>query len=292
MTLNGKFLSSVVEERKGAKLATFLMTPKQWSCHWKTDEGGFDRRGKRLYNVWKCCDIDIDNENRRPEPLRSMTYKAKNNIERNFEGSFVICKSNACWIQGWEKGRGLKCDLAKSNKGNNATATGSRKLNEIGLKTYRRTSMTILISVLSILSHILVAWIPESDAFKLFNEWTESDRCNGTNGRGCLDGREIVISSWRSFSDPLKPMLEGWSWWPGWWDLEVGKRLIFWPDWPRFLGRHGGLWCTVNEVGSNSGVEGDRSQARVQDNELLWRWVVVLIDWTRRRFGFKIGRNF
>ena len=94
-----------------------------------------------------------------------------------------------------EREKGVKCDLRKSNRGDEATTTGSRNDNEIILRTYSRTSTTILISVLSVLSHVLVAGIPESNAVKSFNEWTDSDRCNGTNRRGCLDGRKIVISS-------------------------------------------------------------------------------------------------
>jgi hypothetical protein len=94
------------------------------------------------------------------------------------------------------KGKGgLKCDLTKSNRGDEATTTGSIKDNEIVLRTYSRTSTTILISVLSVLSHVLVARVPESNAVKSFNEWTDSDRGNGTNRRGCFDGREIMICS-------------------------------------------------------------------------------------------------
>lgn len=110
-----------------------------------------------------------------------------------------------------EREKGVKCDLRKSNRGDEATTTGSRNDNEIVLRTYSRTSTTILISVLSVLSHVLVAGIPESNAVKSFNEWTDSDRCNGTNRRGCFDSREIMISSRRCLSDPLKPMLERWS---------------------------------------------------------------------------------
>ncbi len=75
---------------------------------------------KRLCNERKCCDIDVGNENRRPEPLRSMTYKQRIILRGILRRPLWLAKVTRAEFPEWEKGGEVRSNKIKQGRRRNS----------------------------------------------------------------------------------------------------------------------------------------------------------------------------